>query len=58
MGYPTKVQQITRKDCNQYYINFPMALARAVGIEKGEIVEWEIKDRDTLVIKRTKAVGR
>jgi len=52
MGYPTKVQQITRKNSKQYYISFPQALARAMGFEKGEPVEWEVKDRDTLILKR------
>jgi len=54
MGYPTKVQQITRKNSKQYYISFPQALARAMGFEKGEPVEWEVKDRDTLILKRAK----
>jgi len=52
MGYPTKVQQITRKNSKQYYISFPQALARAMGFEKGEPVEWEVKDKDTLILKR------
>jgi len=52
MGYPTKVQQITRKNSKQYYISFPQALARAMGFEKGEQVEWEVKDKNTLILKR------
>lgn len=54
MGYPTRVQQITRKNSNQFYISFPQALARAMGFKKGEVVEWEVKDRSTLVLKRVK----
>lgn len=50
MGYPTRVQQITRKNSNQFYISFPQALARAMGFKKGEVVEW----RSTLVLKRVK----
>jgi len=52
MGYPTKVQQITRKNSKQFYISFPQALAQAMGFEKGEQVEWEVKDRHTLILKR------
>jgi antitoxin component of MazEF toxin-antitoxin module len=52
MGYPTKVQQITRKNSKQFYISFPQALARAMGFEKGEQVEWEVKDKNTLILKR------
>jgi hypothetical protein len=54
MGYPTKIQQITRKDFNQYYINFPRAIAMAMSFEKSDPVEWEIVDKDTLVLKRKK----
>jgi len=52
MGYPTKVQQIMRKNSKQFYISFPQALAQAMGFEKGEQVEWEVKDRNTLILKR------
>ena len=38
MGYPTKVQLIRRKKtADQYYINFPTAVAEAMEFEKGEI---------------------
>ena len=56
MGYPAKIQQITRKDFNQYYINFPRTIAMAINFSKGDIVEWEILDKDTLILKR-KEVG-
>ena len=56
MGYPAKIQQITRKDFNQYYINFPRTIAMAMNFSKGDIVEWEILDKDTLILKR-KEVG-
>jgi antitoxin component of MazEF toxin-antitoxin module len=53
MGYPTKVQLIQRKASEQWYINFPAAIAGAMDFQKGETVEWSIQDRDTLVLKRT-----
>ena len=52
MGYPAKIQQITRKDFNQYYINFPRPIAMAMNFNKGDIVEWEIVDKDTLILRR------
>jgi len=52
MGYPAKIQQITRKDFNQYYINFPRPIALAMNFSKGDVVEWEIVDKDTLILKR------
>jgi len=30
LGYPTKVQLIKRKESEQWYINFPSAVARAM----------------------------
>ena len=52
MGYQAKIQQITRKYFNQYYINFPRAVARAMNFSKADTVEWEIIDKDTLILKR------
>lgn len=53
MGYPTKVQLIQRKASQQWYVNFPAVLARALEFDKGELVEWVIRDRDTLLLRRT-----
>lgn len=53
MGYPTKVQLIERKDSRQWYINFPSAIAGAMEFEKGEVVEWVIRDKTHLVLRRT-----
>lgn len=57
MGYQAKIQQITRKDFNQYYINFPRAIAMAMNFSKADPVEWEIADKDTLILKRKKVEG-
>jgi hypothetical protein len=54
MGYPTKVQLIKRKKtADQYYINFPTAIAEAMDFEKGEVVEWIIEDKANLIVHRT-----
>jgi hypothetical protein len=55
MGYQTKVQLIKRKSSEQWYINFPAAIAAAMDFERGEVVEWEIVDRTNLVLKRLQA---
>jgi hypothetical protein len=52
MGFPTKVQLIRRKASQQWYINFPSALAQAMEFERGEIVEWVIEDKSQLVLRR------
>lgn len=55
MPYPTKVQLIRRKESEQYYVNFPSALAQAMDFGKGEQVEWSVHDRATLVLQRPEA---
>ena len=57
MGFPTKVQLISRAKSEQWYINFPSALAQACEFIRGEVVEWVIEDKRTLVLKRAKNPG-
>jgi hypothetical protein len=52
MGFPTKVQLINRKDSQQWYINFPSAIAQAMEFEKSESVEWIIADKGHLILTR------
>lgn len=56
MGYSTKIQLIKRAKSEQWYINFPSALAQAMEFEKGEVVEWVINDQNCLMLKRTKPI--
>ncbi len=58
MGYPTKVQLIKRKASQQWYVNFPAVLAQAMEFEKGETVEWVVKDRYALTLQRIEASGK
>lgn len=53
MGYPTKVQLISRKkSADQYYINFPTAVAEAMEFQKGETIEWIIEDKANIIAHR------
>lgn len=52
MGYPTKVQCISRKESEQFYINFPLPLAQAFELAKGEEVEWTVVDKKHLLLSR------
>ncbi|MBA3987286.1 MAG: hypothetical protein H0X63_12105 [Flavobacteriales bacterium] len=52
MGYPTKIQLIKRANSEQWYVNFPSAVAQAIEFEKGETVEWIIDDHQRLVLVR------
>ena len=53
MGYKTKIQIIKRASSEQWYINFPAAVAQACEFEKGEDVEWIIDDHQNLVLRRS-----
>ena len=55
MGFPTKVQLIKRATSEQWYINFPSALAQAMEFSKGETVEWVISDKAHLILSRSAA---
>ena len=52
MGFPTKVQLIQRKDSQQWYINFPSAVAQAMEFARGEVLEWVIEDKNRLLLRR------
>lgn len=54
MGYPTKIQLISREKGNQWYVNFPNALAEAMNFQKGETVEWEVESLQALKMRRVK----
>src|SRR5713101_4454722 len=52
MGFPTKVQLIQRKHSQQWYINFPSAVAQAMEFTRGEVVEWIVEDKNRLLLRR------
>ena len=52
MGYPTKIQLIAREKGNQWYVNFPNALAEAMNFKKSETVEWEVESLSELRMTR------
>ena len=55
MGFPTKVQLIKRKSSEQWYINFPSAIAQAMEFSRGETVEWLVEDKTLLALRRPEA---
>ena len=53
MGYNTKIQLIKRATSEQWYVNFPAAVAQAIEFDKGEEVEWIIDDVQNIVLRRS-----
>ncbi|HEX2698210.1 MAG TPA: hypothetical protein VHM28_10920 [Anaerolineales bacterium] len=59
MAYLTKLQVIQRGGQNrQYFLICPAPVAAALEMEKGEALEWVIKDRNTFEIRRVQAGAR
>ena len=54
MGYRVKIQKVERPTNTSFYVNLPAAIAEATVIEKGELMEWVIEDRNTFALKRLK----
>lgn len=59
MGYISTVQVIRRGPKNrQYYMICPASLAQALEIQKGELVEWVVEDKKTIILRRNIAVKK
>lgn len=58
MGYPVKIQKVDRPTNRSYYVNFPVALADALEIRKGEKFTWHLEDKNTLVLERLRRLPR
>jgi hypothetical protein len=56
MGYKSKIQRVDRGITKSFYINLPAAVAEACNIEKGEVMEWLIEDKNTFVLKRVEPI--
>jgi len=58
MGYPTRIQLIKRKKSQQFYVNFPSAVAQAMGFKKSELFEWIISPDGQLILHRVEKEGK
>ena len=55
-SFPLRVHEIRSRGQNpRRYVNFPLALAAAIGLEPGEEVQWELLDRAELHLIRPNA---
>ena len=54
--YAIKVQAIrSKRQAPRFYVNFPLPLAAAIGLQAGETVEWELLSRGELHLVRPEA---
>ena len=52
MSSKTRIQSAKRQGGEQWWINLPAVLAKSMQFTKGELVEWYIQDKETLILKR------
>ena len=58
MGYLIKVQKVQRPTNRSYYVNLPVVLAETISLQKGEVWEWSMEDKNTFVFSRVKKVAK
>ena len=58
MGHTVKIKKVDRPTNRSYYVNFPVALADALQINKGEKFTWLLEDKNTLILRRLRPVPR
>ena len=56
MGCKVKFQKEERAVNRSFYVNFPVTLAEAINIKKGEEMEWFIEGKNEFILKRVKKV--
>lgn len=52
MGYKVKLQKVSRPTNNSFFVNIPVVLVETMELEKGELFEWLLEDKNTLVLRR------
>ncbi len=55
MGYKVRLQKIERPTNRSYYVNLPIVLVETMGYEKGDVLEWSIRDMTTLLLSKSSA---
>lgn len=58
MASSVRVQQVDREKSRSFYVNLPIVLAEAMGIQKGEVFVWRLEDKNTLIFSRLKGKDR
>jgi len=47
-----RLQKVDRPTNRSYYVNLPVVLAETLGFNKGDVLEWTVKDTTTLLLRR------
>lgn len=52
MASRVRIQRVERRSSCSFYVNLPIVLVEAIGVKKGEVFEWTLEDKNTLVFTR------
>jgi hypothetical protein len=52
------VQKVQRPTNRSYYVNLPVVLAEAISFQKGEVWEWLMEDKNTLIPSRINIIEK
>jgi len=52
MATRVRVQRVDRKNSRSFYVNLPVVLVEAIGVQKGEVFAWTLEDKNTLIFTR------
>ncbi len=58
MGYKVKSQKVSRPTNNTFFVTVPVVLVETMKLVKGEEFEWLLEDKNTLVLRRKKQMGK
>ncbi len=54
MGYKVKLQKINRPTNKSFFVSIPVVFVEAMEMEKGEVFEWILEDKNTLILQRSR----
>lgn len=58
MSTRVRIQRVERKSSRSFYVNLPVVLIEAIGVQKGEVFEWTLEDKNTLVFTRVNTLAK
>ena len=54
MGYKVKLQKINRPTNKSFFVSIPVVLVESMELEKGEVFEWVLEDKNNILLRRVK----
>jgi len=58
MATRVRIQRVERQSSRSFYVNLPVVLVEAIAVQKGEVFEWTLEDKNTLVFTRVNRLAK